>query len=95
MSLDVVPVNADTVDEWTYPPYSGHFDGKTLWGRGASDDKAALVGIMVTLETLIAKGWKPARTIALAFGFDEEASCLHIRRYSLFVLSAADIVVVC
>ena len=24
---DVVPVNPDTVDEWKYPPYSGHYDG--------------------------------------------------------------------
>jgi hypothetical protein len=26
-SIDVVPVNPDTVDEWEYPPYSGHYDG--------------------------------------------------------------------
>jgi Gly-Xaa carboxypeptidase len=25
--LDVVPVNPDTVTEWKYPPYSGHYDG--------------------------------------------------------------------
>ena len=25
--LDVVPVDFDTVDEWKYPPYSGHYDG--------------------------------------------------------------------
>lgn len=25
--LDVVPVNPDTVDEWTHPPYSGYYDG--------------------------------------------------------------------
>ena len=27
LPLDVVPVNEDTVDEWEYPPYSGHYDG--------------------------------------------------------------------
>ena len=26
-SIDVVPVNPDTVDEWKYPPYSGYYDG--------------------------------------------------------------------
>ena len=26
--VDVVPVNPDTVDEWTHPPFSGYFDGK-------------------------------------------------------------------
>jgi len=24
---DVVPVDPDTIDEWTYPPYSGYYDG--------------------------------------------------------------------
>ncbi|KAJ3842030.1 carboxypeptidase S [Lentinula raphanica] len=76
---DVVPVNLETLDTWTYPPYSGFYDEKTglIWGRGASDDKASLAGIMLTLETLIEKGWTPTRTIVLAFGFDEEASGIH------------------
>ncbi|KAK7686368.1 hypothetical protein QCA50_010592 [Cerrena zonata] len=71
---DVVPVNPDTVNEWTYPPYSGHFDGKLLWGRGSSDDKNDLIGFMTTIETLIENGFKPSRSIVLSFGFDEEAS---------------------
>ena len=25
--VDVVSVNPDTVDQWEYPPYSGHYDG--------------------------------------------------------------------
>lgn len=32
---DVVPV-ADA-STWKYPPFSAHFDGRWLWGRGASD----------------------------------------------------------
>lgn len=24
---DVVPVDPNTVDQWTHPPYSGYFDG--------------------------------------------------------------------
>ncbi|KAK7686392.1 hypothetical protein QCA50_010616 [Cerrena zonata] len=71
---DVVPVNPDTVSEWTHPPFSGHFDGKLLWGRGSSDDKNGLVGILSTVETLIESGFKPTRGIVLSFGFDEEAS---------------------
>ncbi|KAI0072680.1 carboxypeptidase S [Panus rudis PR-1116 ss-1] len=74
---DVVPVNPDTVDEWTHPPYSGHYDGKLLWGRGTSDDKNGLIGVLSTVETLIENGFKPTRSIVLAFGFDEEASGLH------------------
>ena len=31
-----------------------------------------------TVETLIKSGFKPTRGITLAFGFDEEASGLHV-----------------
>lgn len=27
---DVVPVDPTTVEEWTHPPYSGHYDGQLL-----------------------------------------------------------------
>ncbi|THH16988.1 hypothetical protein EUX98_g9209 [Antrodiella citrinella] len=74
---DVVPVNPDTVDEWTHPPFSGHYDGKDLWGRGSSDDKNGLIGILSTIEVLLEKGFKPNRSVVLAFGFDEEASGLY------------------
>ncbi|KAJ7597918.1 hypothetical protein C8J56DRAFT_921402, partial [Mycena floridula] len=70
---DVVPVHPGTVNEWTHPPYSGHFDGKRIWGRGSADDKSGLIGILSAIEILLEKGFKPARTIVLAFGFDEEA----------------------
>jgi Gly-Xaa carboxypeptidase len=71
---DVVPVEPTTVDQWAYPPYSGHYDGERIWGRGSSDDKSGLIGIMITIETLLEKGFKPTRSIVLSFGFDEEAS---------------------
>ncbi|KAF7309691.1 Gly-X carboxypeptidase [Mycena indigotica] len=73
---DVVPVEPTTYADWTHPPFSGYFDGELIWGRGSSDDKSGLIGIMSTLETLIGQGFKPARTIVVAFGFDEEASGL-------------------
>ncbi|KAK7005667.1 Gly-X carboxypeptidase [Favolaschia claudopus] len=73
---DVVPVEPRTYGEWTHPPYSGYFDGEQIWGRGSSDDKSGLIGIMTALETLIGQGFKATRTIVLAFGFDEEASGL-------------------
>lgn len=43
---DVVPVNPESVDEWTHPPFSGYFDGERVWGRGAWDDKGHLISIM-------------------------------------------------
>ncbi|KAI0352310.1 carboxypeptidase S [Trametes cingulata] len=74
---DVVPVNPDTVDEWEHPPFSGYFDGKRIWGRGSSDDKSGLIGVMSTVESLLERGFQPTRGVVLAFGFDEEVSGLH------------------
>lgn len=71
---DVVPVLPATEDRWTYPPFSGHYDGRFIWGRGASDCKNNLIGILEALETLLSKGFIPKRTILAAFGFDEEIS---------------------
>ncbi|EGX45748.1 hypothetical protein AOL_s00140g64 [Orbilia oligospora ATCC 24927] len=69
---DVVPIDQETLEQWEHHPYSGHFDGNDVWGRGALDDKNQLVAIMETINLLIRGGFKPARTIVLAFGFDEE-----------------------
>jgi Gly-Xaa carboxypeptidase len=71
---DVVPVPDSTVESWTYPPFSGAYDGKHVWGRGASDCKNSLIGILESVELLVKAGFKPARTIVLSFGFDEEIS---------------------
>lgn len=71
---DVVPVEGKTVDSWTHPPWSGYFDGKRIWGRGSSDCKNSLIGIMEVVELLLDAGFKPQRTIILSFGFDEECS---------------------
>ncbi|PRT52404.1 Carboxypeptidase S [Wickerhamiella sorbophila] len=69
---DVVPVNNDTIDQWTYPPFDGHFDGEFLWGRGTSDTKNSLVAQLEAIESLLSQGWVPKRTVILSFGFDEE-----------------------
>ncbi|KAF8217538.1 carboxypeptidase S [Mycena galopus ATCC 62051] len=74
---DVVPVAPLSADEWTFPAYSGHFDGTNIWGRGSSDDKSGVIGIMTTIETLLEAGFAPARTVVLSFGFDEEGGGYH------------------
>ncbi|KAF2488921.1 vacuolar carboxypeptidase-like protein Cps1 [Lophium mytilinum] len=71
---DVVPVPESTIPQWTHPPFSGFYDGKYVWGRGASDCKNQLIGIMEAVELLIEAGFEPMRTVILSFGFDEEAS---------------------
>jgi Gly-Xaa carboxypeptidase len=67
-------VHPSTVGEWTHPPYSGYYDGERIWGRGSSDDKSGLMSSMIAIETLLERDFKPARTVILSFGFDEEAS---------------------
>ncbi|KAJ7197362.1 carboxypeptidase S [Mycena pura] len=74
---DVVPVPSLSVDQWTFPPYSGHFDGENIWGRGTSDDKCGVIGAMTAIEVLLEKDFVPTRTIVLSFGFDEEAGGIH------------------
>lgn len=71
---DVVPVPAETVKQWTYPPFSGYSDGEYVWGRGASDCKNQLLAIFEAVTILVEQGFEPARTIVLSFGFDEEIS---------------------
>jgi len=71
---DVVPVEKSTIDAWTHPPFSGHYDGKYVWGRGSSDCKNQLTAIMETVELLLKADFQPKRTILLSFGFDEEVS---------------------
>ncbi|KAJ7474443.1 hypothetical protein B0H11DRAFT_2174137 [Mycena galericulata] len=74
---DVVPVAPLSAEQWTHPAYSGHFDGESVWGRGSSDDKSGVIGILTTIEVLLEKGFAPARTVVLSFGFDEEAGGYH------------------
>lgn len=70
--LDVVPVEAATEREWTYPPFAGTVADGHIWGRGAMDDKAAVLGTLEAIEHLLQQHFTPRRTVMLAFGHDEE-----------------------
>jgi carboxypeptidase PM20D1 len=69
---DVVPVAPGTEEKWAEPPFSGVVRDGYVWGRGAWDDKGNLMAIMEAVEMLAAQGFKPKRTVYLAFGHDEE-----------------------
>ncbi|HUJ02973.1 MAG TPA: M20/M25/M40 family metallo-hydrolase, partial [Rhizomicrobium sp.] len=69
--MDVVPVVPGTEKDWVHPPFSGAIDGGYVWGRGAIDDKGALVAIMEAMERLAASGFTPKRTVMIALGADE------------------------
>jgi carboxypeptidase PM20D1 len=69
---DVVPVSEATLEEWTHPPFGGTIAGGFIWGRGALDDKASLIGLLEATEGLLKEGFRPRRTVYLACGHDEE-----------------------
>jgi carboxypeptidase PM20D1 len=69
---DVVPVEPGSESSWTHDAFSGLVEGGFVWGRGAMDDKGALVAILEAAEMLIGGGFQPKRTLLFAFGHDEE-----------------------
>ncbi len=70
---DVVPVDPATLNEWVHPPFTtGVIDG-WVWGRGTLDCKGQLIGELEAVEHLLGQGFRPQRTVYLAFGHDEEA----------------------
>lgn len=70
--LDVVAVDAATLDEWAHPPFSGELAFGFLHGRGALDDKSSAIAILEAVDHLLRAGQRPRRTLLLALGFDEE-----------------------
>lgn len=69
---DVVPVVPGTESQWEHDAYSGDIAGGYIWGRGTLDDKVMIMAIFEAIEMQLQKGYKPERTILLAFGQDEE-----------------------
>ena len=72
---DVVPAEDDSA--WKHGPFSGDIADGAVWGRGSCDDKGSLIAIFETVEKLLAEGFRPRRTILLAFGHDEEIGGTH------------------
>jgi carboxypeptidase PM20D1 len=69
---DVVPIAPGTEADWSHPPFSGDVAEGFIWGRGTLDDKCGLIAVIQAAEELVGRGFKPRRTIYLAFGHDEE-----------------------
>ena len=69
---DVVPVIAGTENLWTHPPFAGRVADGFVWGRGALDNKNAVVGLMEAVTWMLQRNEQPRRTVYLSFGHDEE-----------------------
>lgn len=72
--MDVVPVPEPNLPEWTHAPFSGDIADGFVWGRGTLDDKVTVLSIVEAVEGLLKTGFRPDRTVYLAFGHDEEVS---------------------
>jgi len=57
---------------WKHEPFSGDIADGFVWGRGSIDNKGSLMSILESTEYLIKDGFKPSRSIYIAFGCDEE-----------------------
>jgi len=71
--LDVVPVEPGMEKGWRHEPFAGRIADGFIWGRGAIDNKSAVVGTLEAVERLLAAGFQPSRTVHLVYGHDEEA----------------------
>jgi len=69
---DVVPVNPGTIEDWSFEPFAGTVSDDYIWGRGALDNKSAVIAMLEAAEALIETGFQPKQTIYFSFGHDEE-----------------------
>lgn len=69
---DVVPADEYTLDQWTYPPFSGQIADGFIWGRGSMDIKSQMISVFESVEALLGEKFKPERTIILTFSHNEE-----------------------
>ena len=70
--MDVVPVAPGTEKDWQVPAFAGEVRDGFVWGRGSWDDKGNLIAQLEAVEALLARGFKPVRTLYLVYGADEE-----------------------
>jgi len=70
--MDTVPVEPGTEAKWSHPPFSGAIADGYVWGRGTLDMKHVVMATLEAVESLLAQGYQPRRTILLAYGHDEE-----------------------
>lgn len=70
--IDTVPVSDGPL--WQHPPFSGHYDGEFVWGRGSADMKGGDTAMILVGQHLLAASEPPALDVELLFTCDEETS---------------------
>jgi carboxypeptidase PM20D1 len=74
--LDVVPAVAA---DWSRDPFGAELADGAIWGRGTLDNKGQVAAICEAVESLLARGFVPARDVWLSFGCDEEVTSASAR----------------
>lgn len=75
--MDVVEAKAS---DWKHPPFEfREHDGYYL-GRGTSDNKGQLVGLVLAIQELMRQGFQPTRDLIVLFTGDEETTGNGARR---------------
>lgn len=77
--LDVVAPG--DLAQWSHPPFSGAIADGKVFGRGAQDDKGALVGVLWGAKILIDEGMTFPRRLRIILGTKEETSFEDVRTY--------------
>lgn len=70
--MDVVPVEPNAGSKWKQDPFGGRIVDGHIWGRGTIDNKSTVLGSLEAVEMLLLEGFRPTRTVYLAYGHDEE-----------------------
>jgi acetylornithine deacetylase len=70
--IDVVPTGP--LDLWSRPPFTPWRDGDWLYGRGAGDMKAGLIGALAALDALAAIDLQPAANVYFQSVTEEECT---------------------
>jgi carboxypeptidase PM20D1 len=76
--LDVVPAVGESTSrargDWDQRAFGADLDQTRpyIYGRGTLDDKVSVVGILEAADRLMGEGFRPRRTVMMAFGRDEE-----------------------
>ncbi|HZO88460.1 MAG TPA: M20 family metallopeptidase [Chthonomonadaceae bacterium] len=74
--MDTVPA-----DDWPDHAFIPRWEGDTLFGRGACDDKGPLVAMILATMAVLESGVKPPRTVLFLAAGDEENKQTGIKRF--------------
>jgi len=75
--LDVVPAG----DGWDHDPWGGEIADGRVYGRGASDNKGAVVAVYYAMKALRESGFTPSKNVRLILGLDEESAWEGMDKY--------------